>query len=361
MTLQQQLASEIAANGSSEDNSSSRLSRVITKLFSRVIRTEESSQHAYDAEFFDMEALICFLEDTLASSNCFESCRDMVKSLVTSILTKHGNCESLWSQMDELEIDRVESALGFMVLECGRELDLHDTGLQVLTSSSPSRNPSSQFPPKTPARDVAKLVSTLGSAATGDQRREALLAIRKYKEENGNEELEAHLQQLSGTFREFIEDQLQGATPEKLEDEQATESVSDRIRNLRSRLHAAEVAVKTAVNVDEGKKPPLTPPREFPPAKTTPTGPSPSQLPAPSSSRLRLPVASSKIPSPERSNLPFPSGRTSAQSLRERLAARKTSSSALSTNTSSEGTTMTGRAAALRARLEAVKQQSKQT
>lgn len=370
MTLQLQLnLNEGGADSPSDEDDAftHRLSRVMTKLFARVIRAEEGNESPYTQGGLDMEALLCAAEDYLsvchkaeleesAPVESVEICSDMVKTLIISILDSHGSSDALRRLMKDIEIHE-NSALGGMLTICEVELGMSPTqrpfAVDVEVSPS-STSPSRQ--PKTPSRDVAVLVSKLGSATAGAEREAALQDIRRYKVANGDEEIRAHLQQLSGPFREYIEEQLSkddDTGPTKSAPlgftDTGTSSVSERIRNLRSRLQVTEVAVQNAI--EDKAHPPD--PSNMPNKDLPQNSQSPPRLSAPKQSRLAAPTPSrlssvpSKLPTPP-SHSRIHSASSSSEALRERLAARR------------EGTDNTSRAAALRARLEAVKQHSQQ-
>ena len=371
LQLQLQLKTSVPEASAEEDEVfTHRLSRVITKLFARVIRAEEGRNNPYSQSGMDVEALLCAVEDYL--SCCHETkykvpapsvesigvCTDMAKALIRSILESHGNSVDLRRLMTDIEIND-DSVLGQMVAACEDELGLSTPkrAVAIASTASPSSPPMSSQP-KTPSRDVAVLVSKLGSAPAGAEREDALHAIREYRAANGDEEIRAHLQQLSGPFREYIEEELgkdddtgNPATTSSDPASMGTTSVSERIRNLRSRLEVTDMAVQRAIE----DKPSL------PESSTSTTGGAPSQSLSPSGvpilkqSRLaaptpsRLSSAPSKLPTPpSQSRLVLPAATSSSQALRERLAAR------------GEGSESSSRAAALRARLEAVKLQSQQ-
>lgn len=431
LNVQQELKE---CNDSYDDQFRSRLSRVIVKLFARVVKAEESVGDPYVHGRIDMEALICSLEDILACnensipSEAKDVSIDMIKSLLQSILNVQGSAASVRGLMEELGIDPIASALGKLIIQCDGDRDDE----AMVDSESVRQNATNIVPMKmTPSKDVASLVSRLGCAPPGAEREAALASIRAYKLEYGDKELDTHLQQLSGPFRDFIVEQIyRDPSPLKKQMTAMTgdnasstsDSVSDRIRSLRSRLQASELSSpqKTSGKVEEAvmKEDKIEQPRiDGDEGLTTAAIPfnfnSAITNPEPSESTFRknnsnIPVASpSKIPSlnvsatnsdnttatititksstPE-SKIPLPGQRlsrlpgpssSSAQSLRERLAARQGTSATTnpppttdhnnnSNNTdmlkssipSSTSSSSLGRAAALRARLEVVKQQS---
>lgn len=381
-SLQLQLYSE-SGDASNDQAFTSRLARVVSKLFARVIKAEEATDEAYEHGRLDMEALVCSMEDTLVAchatndegnSNKDHLCSDMVRSLILSIIGAHGNAARLLQLMNVLQIDSPESALVGMVSECAREVALSGKAndntkskMQIVSAESSSLDASNRA---TPSKDVASLVARLGHAPTGAERESALDAIRTYKSTYGGEELDAHLKQLSGAFRDFIEDQINGdPSPQKQPPaEHSGTSVSERIRSLRSRLQATELAVNLAVEdvvpvpADSLPHPEISSTQQSTSTKTAApvsnlVAPSPSKLARPSPTKIV--AVESRLPAPGQSKLPGMS--SSAQSLRERLAARQELRQAADGGGDAQSVTTTGsfgRAAALRARLEVVKQQS---
>jgi hypothetical protein len=391
LDLQKQLQ---AADASGDVYFRSRLSRVVVKLFGRVVKAEESVAAPYTSERIDMEAILCLLEDSLEASKYLEEsnpdepdvCAEMVASLLRSIATVHGSDSDIRRQMEELGIDPNNSALGVLLTKCSETSQSEDLQQSpadnVLgAAASLSQDTSQGAQPKTPSKDVATLVSRLGLAPPGEEREAALEAIRAYKSSYGRGELDAHLQQLSGAFREFIVEQIdREPSPQKqpLPIENTGSSVSERIRSLRSRLQASDVAgQKTTNTVAPDSSGPATVSTES--ATNGKSGvsnmlsPSPSKLPKLTSAKPTTPVPESKLPVPGQSRLlAGTSNLSSAQSLRERLAARQAMMQLQTDNRNDVNTThpnpipeslvqgtsklSTGRAAALRARLEVVKQ-----
>ena len=333
MTLQLQLGLEQDVGADTVFNS--RLSRVVTKLFARVLKAEEGSPAAFSTTSMDMEVVLCSLEDTLGACDHAEeegrsadgvaASRNIAKTLVSSIIKTRGGSSTLRSQMEELGIDPESSLLGKVVDQCTKEMGL---------KSSPPRTFTRDVQP-----DVASLVAAVGSAREGPERQGAVVELKKYKQEHGSEALDAHLNEVSGAFRDFIQQQMEESssqhTENQLENSKAT-TMSERIKNLRSKLNATEVAVQSAV-------------------ETSTTVPVSSYSSATSSGKS----------SPEKS--------TSVRAFRERLAAaqekrttsviepgiEETSTVQATTSTTSVSTNApSNRAAALRARLEAVKRQT---
>jgi hypothetical protein len=322
---------------------------------------------------FDIETLVCGIEDYLVSckraeeshfpKHQVEKCRDLVSDLVSSLIQSYRGTLRLRNLMMDLGFDTEKSALGVMMSDCETKLGLgsmsveHEEKMHIETASqqwtSAASTLSLHSQPRTPSKDVASLVSRLSSAKAGEEREAALDAIRRFKALHGDEELNAHLQQLSGTFRQFIEDQLGSADGNANVSHVSLAgdiSMSERLRQLRSRIESTETTIQVGTKDKNTDNP----------------GPQTSNLVvtesivhsinanrksgllAPSPSKL-APPQHSKIPSIAASNRP-------SQSLRDRLAARKIEENTNSSTSIEAGGL--GRAAALRARLEAVKQGS---
>ena len=383
---------------------------MVVKLFSRVVKAEESVEDPYVQGKIDMEALICSLEDILASNeNTIPSEADdvsieMIKSLLKSILSVQGSATAIRGLMEELDIDPITSALGKLLIQCDGDLGTIDT--EIVTHPTVNTVP----PKMTPSKDVASLVSRLGCAPPGEEREAALASIRAYKLEYGDTELDTHLQQLSGPFREYIMEQI-NRDPSPMKKQMSNDatsgtndSMSDRIRSLRSRLQASEMnsPQKAPEKIEEAVsavqiEPVISFDGISEPLASTNSEPSPelsvsknSNIAAPSPSKiptLKVTVATtnndnattpeSKIPLPghrpsrllgissSSSAIPsFSASSSSAQSLRERLAARQGTTTTQPADredglkSSIPPSSSLGRAAALRARLEMVKQQS---
>jgi hypothetical protein len=360
MTLQKQLSSE-------GDNAfTGRLSRVVSKLFGRVLKAEVAERAPFSRDRLDMESLICTIDDLLVGNNELEgenssdqapkACTEMIEALVVAILESNGGSSLLQELMIELDIYDESSALGTLIAkyDVGRSPDvLTHINNQVVTRSIdfPMDGPVEE----TESNDVTALVSALGSAAHGPERDVALDALRQYKASQGDGDLKAHLEQVSPAFRAYIEEQLEGhdSSPQKHTSALGAGSMSERLRNLRSRLQATELAVQTVFD-EAGSE---TDASILLPVASPIASPRSSRLAKPSPSKLAKPSA------PQ-----VDGGMSSAQTLRERLAATQISrrrgpaDDLKGANSGEDASAMaTSRAAALRARLEAVKnkQQSK--
>lgn len=349
MNLQQQLTFQKLEYDSVEEHTfSNRLSRVVTKLFSRVLKSEEAAIDAFAPDKLDIESLICATEDMLVRCmdadqkasdddvDTSKTCREMAKSLVTAMINSQAGSTSLRSLMIDLGIEPGDSALGSILNDIEAEQirtndafasinePVQHTQVQDVATDSIGNN-----------NDITTLVSGLGGAPMGPERDAALEALREYIKMHGDGDLKAHLEQVSPAFRDYIEEQLNRRTQTAL-DSRESGSVSERLRNLRSRLQATELAVQTNTNNDDPEA------SEGSPSESS------------TSLNLRPTPRSSGLVKPSPSKLPPPSSSAPAKSLRERLAAtRKQQTANAAPPTDTNGSV--SRAAALRARLEAVK------
>jgi hypothetical protein len=366
----------------------SRLSRVISKLFGRVVKSEEAKAEPYSSESVDLESLVCLIEDTLCAHSTDDAVTDMARVLTESIVSTYG-ASAILSMLEDMGMGLQASKFSQLVRTC---LDPGEDNALLVPSPSHGSNHSNPGTPsghagpaisssETKARGVASLVSALGSAPQGQKREEALDALRDYTAANGEDELNEHLQHVSSPFRAFIEQQLQGDAPTsrpsmrraELHDRAvASGTMSARLKSLRSRLAATELAVQTAV--DDALPPRLSAPQTDAPNEASSVEPQSQHSPIPRrTSRLAQPTPS-KLIKPSQSKLASPSpGAPPAASLtlRERLAASQESRRQLNQKHAAEGSSLTSstsptatnigattglRSATLRARLEAAKQ-----
>lgn len=334
MVLQGQMAL-LGAESPTEAAFKGRLSRIATKLFGKVIKTEESTITPYSSPDMDFEALLYTMEDMLATAPSgaprHREARDMAASLMTSIL-KFRSAADVRALIWELGMSPSDDG----VLSVVMGLDFHSSSEGGNEESKPlSRGLPSV---SVPSRDVAHLVSAIGSAPEGPLRSAAIDELRRYRDKHGDDDLTSHLDNVSETFSEYIWEQLDlpvGSPSKSVSRDTFNMPMSARIRDLRSRLSVAEVAAPEVGHL--------------PPERPNPTV-TPTRIPTPS----RIPKGGAANSHPS----------TSALSLRERLAAAA-QASGLKATEQVEATSddlhplvQSSQAAALRARLQAVKRQS---
>jgi len=349
------LQDQLSANSDEDPHFNGRLSRVVTKLSTRVIKAEESTSHPFSSSSMDMETILCFLEDTLDTCRNREqpdgATKHIVKSVVTAILKARRECTSLRHEMEDLEIDSDSSALGELVTSIASDL-----GLIV---AEPRQNTSG-------SNDVASLVSAVVGASQGAERTAAVDALKSYRAIHGDKELMTHLEDVSPAFRSYLMKELSENPSRASQQRSATDEMSERIKNLRSKLNASESKLS-----QEGR---AQAPSNAPSSKTAEHQQRIKELRQKlNATQAAPPAAVASYPPPtsqsnagdhqidERGS----SSNPSVSAFRERLAAAKkkqstTKSTSSAPNSPMPATSASSRAAALRARLQAVKMQTQQ-
>jgi hypothetical protein len=335
MSLQLDLGFDTEGGANAVFNS--RLSRVVTKLFARVVKAEEGTPVPFSSSVVDTEAVLCCLEDALVACDDAEqegryedgvtASRNLVKVLIVAMLKARGTPTSILNELDELGINPVSSSLGNLVTSCAEELNL--------PTASPPRAAQREHP------DVAALVAAVGRSQEGPERDAAVSALRSHKKTYGDDQLNAHLNDVSAAFRAFILEQLSENPAKPGGDTSKASSMSERIKNLRSKLNSTEAVVQPAVETaDNEERVKSVQASSFAPR----TG-----LPQPSPPKLK--TTTSAEPQP---------GTASVRAFRERLASAQVKRTTVGDETEVVQPTVAvgGRAAALRARLQAVKNQS---
>jgi hypothetical protein len=245
LSLQQQLVVDNAREADFDEAFNSRLSRVVSKLFARVIKAEEAMAEPFSSGSLDIEAIVCGAEDFLTAVHnsplqpgSMESCNGMIRNLLTAIMQELGS-GPIRDIMESVGIDSHSSlALMLSSLEGGQSTEPDSFDLRPLpTEPAFSAQPT---PGRGSSWNAATLVSAVANAPPGVEREAALDALRQYKAVNGDEDLVAHLNQLSSAFRAFIEEQIADSSTEN----GAGTIMSARLQSLRSRLEATEAGVE---------------------------------------------------------------------------------------------------------------------
>ena len=328
-----------------------RLVRVVTKLFTRVIKAEDAEQNPWESS--DIDSILVSLDDHFHACNQAEesgdapdadaivACRNMAKSLVESVMKAVGGAAAIRDRMESFEMETLDLAKIVSKFDIDEPADAGE-GLSRQEGS-----------PSKPSKDVAALVSALGSAQTETERETALSNLRHYQLQHGEQDLNMYLEQVSPAFRQYILDQLN-----QHEKSSHESNMSERLRLLRSRLHSSSDAQGNVSAASSASSP-------APKVQSRLSAPSPSKVTHDSSStsigayevpapHIAAPSASSSVSSASRSEF------SASQSLRERLAAAQENRAKSAVVPSDNSSTSGSRAAALRARLQAVKQQAMQ-
>jgi hypothetical protein len=319
--LQRQLCLESDPDEQIGSELNSRLSRIVTKLFARVLKAEESLEDPYNIGVIDLDLLLRGMEGMLQacrkneqySTSTLEQidvCKKMVTDLVCSFLEAHHGNISLQQRLVSLGFKPRSTLLETVISECEAEVDLtsdlkHDTPAENMTSSSNSVTSENRRAQLDPLGDCVP--STTHHVTRNDLKNDNIINPDC---ENGK-------------------------------------NMTARIQTLKSRVSASELVVQTVVD-DKGQERFDESPRTKDLLSRVSSSVKQSKLSAPSPSRISLPSAARSRVSPKLTG-------SSSQTLRDRLTAsqetrRKVPESSVVSNSLS-------RAAALRARLEAVKQQ----
>lgn len=315
MTLQQQLTLT-EADSPSEAALSARLSRIVTKLFGKVMKAEEADSHPFSSDVVDLQSLLCAVEDMLVAVESSDSdatvCPDMARTVMSSVVDKGGYAVyELQDQMEQLGIHPRDSALAELLADVAPPLEGMDRSFEVSNRGKSEK-----------AADVATLVSAVGSASGAAQREAAVEELRKFRAVHGDNELDSYLGQVSATFRVYIENQL-NAKPVSPQRSTSKDPMTERIRSLRKKLDEAE-----------------------------------SSFEAEADTKSNSPASVSGIPRPgSRPSSPTKTS-SAAMNLRQRLAAAQENRSHSSRNVTAS-TSHDSKASALRARLQAVRKQTK--
>ena len=370
--LQDQLSSN--SNLGDDLQFNGRLSRVVTKLSTRVIKAEESASHPFSSSSMDMETVLCVMEDTLnACRNAQQpegatTTKHIVKSVITAILKARRECTSIRQEMNDLEIDPHKSELGELVDSIASDLGMISAKPPLTTSEN---------------NDVTSLVSAVVSAAQGPARTAAIDALKSYRSIHGDKELMTHLEDVSPAFRSYLVKELSENSNHLSQQRTSTDAMSERIKKLRSKLNATEGSLSKG-------EPSQAPSISIPPSKTLDNQQRMKNLRQKlNATHAAPPIIASAYPPPstlqpnagekknDHTTTSDHSGRSSMRSVsdedpssnaavnafRERLAAAK-EKQATNKSSSSElaspmpTTSASSRAAALRARLQAVKMQT---
>ena len=256
--------------------------------------------------------------------------------------------------MNDLQIDPYNSALGELVGSLASDLKL--------MVPNPSKNISDQD-------DVGSLVSTVVSATQGPERTAAIDALKSYRAIHGDEELMMHLEDVSPAFRSYLLKELSETSTDGVSPKSAsTNAMSERIKNLRSKLNVTDMPKTPLDNplpsksLDQQQR--MRNLREKLNATQAALSHAAASFPPPSTEQSNGQRANDSGPSVTLvGSDKDPSSNSSISAFRERLAAAKekqaTSKSSSADLTSSVPTpSASTRAAALRARLQAVKMQT---
>ena len=296
ISLQLKFSSIAAKKDVPEDlkNMNSRLSRIVTKLFIRVTKLEATSESPFIRKEIDFKVLIKSLQEMLDScdnvrmeenlqkiSDAFlmnddvtapmGSCTAMAKILINSILKTDINPVQVRDAITIAGFDENKSLLGRLLSCCAPDHITQEIQTKSLNEASSTESTEDSIK----STKIAVLVSDVGKADEGVDRRQALIALRNFSIQHGID-ITVHLAHLSAPFRAFILQQMKLLGDEN--DEKISErsdksmrikaeafdntkreieslsskpkAMSERIRYLKSKLNATEAAVHSAMGAN---------------------------------------------------------------------------------------------------------------
>jgi len=371
ISLQMKLCSSIDENAGQNENKTTnhRMSRIVTKLFSRVLKAEENEIASFSRRGFNLESVLKTIEETLIkcdalspprtssvaeasavsdldldsySADKMAACRDLVNTFVMHLLkakSDQGKIVELRKTLENAGLSKDSRTGKLFIASC------------TTIAISPIFGPSN--PEKSPTNyDVdylSELIYAVGGAEDDDDRVDSMSDLRDYLEAHKEIDIESHISGVSAPFRKYILEQLHSpfrplmrrssrsvlsglvSTPGESSSRsvvtdwsEGNMSMTDKLRYLKSKINAAEQTANSVINNDS---PPPRPPstNEY---KTHEASPEPT---------------------------------THVSSLRQRLAAATERAKAKSpepTKNKTRPSSAIGNAATLRARLESVRRTS---
>jgi hypothetical protein len=233
------------------------MSRIIIKLFNRVVKEEEDEADPFSTGRIDLEATFCSLEDMLigcynlqgsATLNeeldermnpCISMARTLMLSLVKARNTS-DKVQDIETILTGLRLNSSFSRCGRLFTLCCNELDIRSHP-RVITIGSVT-SPKSVSPIDTSTvmseglksytvedKALSQLLFAVGSADGEAETTVALNNLRSYVDGHPETDFEPYLKHLSGTFRTYILANRQGST-------------LNTMSSLRQRLAAATTA-----------------------------------------------------------------------------------------------------------------------
>jgi hypothetical protein len=320
----------------------------VTKLFARVLKAEETLDDPYNSSRVDVDLLVHSMESLLQRCKKAElgyagdqqdqirTCQKLVTDLVCSFLENSQGDGSLRKHLNCLGLNAGVSLLNDVITSCEKEIDLTSEPAvfrEIRVEPRPTNvSPLSTSQSMGPSKDFVHHAYSHPPSASSPRL------------EQGNCEGHSHLhigeplspRRTSIGTKSSVEETYEA----RFSQISNRNNVSERLRQLRSRLQATELAVQTENSPPESKSH----------VASTNSITRQSRLSAPSPTRLSLPT-------PSRGRVPPSSSfsGSTTQSLRDRLVAAQDTRQG-QPEPASVSSSMS-RAAALRARLEAVKLQ----
>jgi hypothetical protein len=233
MTLQLKLCSTIEQVSGQNDSRTTnhRMSRIITKLFARVVKAEGNEMTPFSNRDFELGRVLKTVEETLIkcnqlspqkdsvansslngeldsySADCMSPCRDLINTFVHQLLQAKSNQGKILELRHSLENAKLgqTSLLGKLFTLCCVK-----TGLSPIFG--PANRSSRNSETKTYDSDyLSELIFSVGGAEDDQDRVDAMNDLREYLDAHKDIDIESHLSSVSVPFRKYILEQLRSA------------------------------------------------------------------------------------------------------------------------------------------------------
>lgn len=301
-------------------NAHHRMSRIITKLFNRVLKAEGNEPNPFSSDEFDLEAVFTSLEMVLSKSQSpgaysvsgilsdtsdltdldsmagdkMAPCKTMCNTFMIEVLkAKHVQNRATDIKFAIRKIGYIRDTFtGRLFISCCNEL-----GLDALVS--PQKDPNNSTKDTTiqeyDADHLSELIFAVGNAEEDDDRVHALEDLRDFMDSHPGIDLESHLSSLSASFRKFIMEQMKSpfkrplrqssrsllsglssvparenssssrtttattASHTTTDSNKESMSMSEKLRYLKSKINAAEETAQSVIESGNGRDMPLPP------------------------------------------------------------------------------------------------------
>ena len=249
MSLQVQCCVSI---GHDDDGTSSgsRLSKVVSKLMARVLKSEGSRGQHFSSEAFDMEAVLCAIEDALQATESMgkrssSTCLDMIKTLLSAIIQPSNSSDEVRTVLCDLGMGPSDGALINDVLSSvERDIGIVPAAVVDGTSTASLRVRENMAPLSDDfSHDLATLINNVASA---EEKADPIQKLQQFVFSHPNVDLNSQLSALSAPFRAFILERLQpappssGATGGVLGGGGEVSSVQERLKALKAKVDTSE-------------------------------------------------------------------------------------------------------------------------
>jgi len=219
-------------------NIHNRMSRIITKLFSRVIKAEESEDLPFSGKDLEFNCLLSALEDVLGrtcsvqgpngsnsiTGNVIDSdfssddrmmpILTMGRTLMIHILKSKcstGRAEKVKNVIDTLKFPK-DSLTRRLYVSCCSEL-----GLEKIVDVEKDKSPKEKSPGRQrkgyDVDQLSELIFAIGRAEEDEGRMYAFDDLREFMNKYEKVDIESHLSTISAPFRKYILDELKNPSP----------------------------------------------------------------------------------------------------------------------------------------------------